>query len=296
METGNQLGEYLRARRELLLPEDAGLPATGRRRVQGLRREEAALLAGISQDHYLRLEQGLEQNPSDQVLDGLARALRLDEEATAYLHQIAHLTPGRRRDSHAPEQVSPSLVSLINSWPNQAVYVQGRFMDVLAANALAVALSPLFAPGVNSVRAAFLDPAVRELYRDWDGMAARMVADLRALIGPNVDDPALAQLVGELSLRSEEFRQLWAQQDVRPTRGGITELHHPQVGPLDLQCENLAIEGSDGQVLVILHSGPGAPSKVGFQRLAAIAAGRETAGDQKALAAPVPIESKRRAT
>src|SRR5450830_771265 len=237
MESGNRLGEYLRARREVLTPEDAGLPQTNRRRVQGLRREEAANLAGISTEDYLEIEQGRDQQPSDEVLDGLAKALQLDEHATAYLYSLAHPSTGRRRAVPGPESAPASLQHLINTWTDQAAFIQGRLMGVLAANPLATALSPIYSPGVNGLRAAFLDPTTREFNRDWEDMVSRTVAGLRALVGPDVDDPELTQLVGELSVRSADFRRLWARHDARAMGSGVTLLQHPIIGPLDLQYE-----------------------------------------------------------
>lgn len=274
MEGGNRIGEYLRARRELVRPEDVGLPDLGRRRVPGLRREELAMLAGISTDYYLRLEQGRDQHPSENVLDALGAALRLDDDATAYLHELARPAPRRRRSSRRCERAPTGIRQLVASWTDTPAYVQGRLMDVLAANPLATALSPVYVPGVNLLRAAFLDHAVRDLYRDWDAITARMVAGLRALIGPDVDDPGLAQLVGELSVRSERFRRLWARQDVKPRASGISCLDHPQVGPLELRYEKLAISATDGQVLVIYHAEPGSASAQGLALLASIAVDR----------------------
>jgi transcriptional regulator with XRE-family HTH domain len=294
MESGNRLGEYLRARREVLTPEDAGLPKTNRRRVQGLRRDETAMLAGISTDDYLRLEDGREPQPSEHVLERLAKALKLDEHATAHLHSLAHPPTGRRRAAAEPETASAGMQNLINSWTDQAAFVQGRLMDVLAANPLATALSPVLSPGENVLRAALLDPTVREFTRDWDGMVSRTVASLRALVGPDVDDPELTRLVGELSVRSADFRRLWARQDTRAKGSGITLLQHPIVGALDLQYEKLAISGTEGQVLVIAHAEPGSESEAGLRRLAAIMASDETAEVERELRAPVSIDSRRR--
>jgi transcriptional regulator with XRE-family HTH domain len=294
MESGNRLGEYLRARREILTPEDAGLPQTNRRRVQGLRRDEAAALAGISTEYYLQIEQGDDPHPSEQVLHGLAQALQLDEHATAHLHSLAHPGSGRRRAAPETERASISLQNLIASWTNQAAYVQGRLMDVLAANPLAVALSPIYTPGVNGLRAAFLDPTMREFNRDWDDMIARTVAGLRALVGPDVDDPDLTQLVGELSVRSSDFRRLWARQDVRPKSSGVALLRHPIVGPLDLHYEKLAIAGTEGQTLVILHAEPGSESAAALRRLAATVPATPAVEDERELTPPVSIDSKRR--
>jgi transcriptional regulator with XRE-family HTH domain len=169
------LGEYLRARRALVRPEDAGLPARGRRRVPGLRREELAALAGISSDYYLRLEQGRDRHPSPQIIEAVARALRLDEDATAYLHGLAQPEVAPHRGP--PERAPTSIEHLIASWRETPAFVQDRHLDILAANALASALSPVFSPGVNLVRAVFLDPEVRRLNGDgWDRVAHSAVA------------------------------------------------------------------------------------------------------------------------
>ena len=165
MASSTALGEYLRARRELVRPEDVSLPNVGRRRVPGLRREELAMLAGISSGYYLRLEQGRDHHPSAHVLNALARALQLDEYATAHLHSLSQPTVARRRTGES-ERAPESVTRLITSWSTTPAFVQGRHMDVLAANALASAVSPVFSPGVNIVQATFLDPEVRRLVGD----------------------------------------------------------------------------------------------------------------------------------
>jgi transcriptional regulator with XRE-family HTH domain len=301
MQPGNQFGEFLRARRELLTPEDVGLPATGRRRIQGLRREEAALVSGLSPEDYLRLEQGVEQNPTDDVLDALTRALKLDDDAAASLRDLARPAPGPRRESGsaaaATSEAPEGLAGLIDTWPNQVAWIEGRLTEVLAANPLALALSPQFTPGTNLMRSVFLDPAARELYTQWDGMLVATVARLRTLIGPDIDDPALAQLVGELSVRSGEFRALWGAAELPPEVDTITRLTHQQVGALELETERLSVgsgDASSGQFLVILHARPGSESETALRRLAAIASGTSPAEAQRILPAPVPIESKRR--
>jgi len=272
MDEGNSLGEFLRARRELVRPEDVGLPAMGRRRVPGLRREELAMLAGISIDYCVRLEQGRDQHPSEQVLDALAQALRLDADGTAHLYRLARPTP-RRRTSRKPERVPSGIQQLVMSWSDTPAYVQSRHLDVLLANPLATALSPIYARGVNQVRAAFLDPAVRALYRDWEKITASTVAGLRALVGDETRDARVAELVGELSVSSERFRRLWARQDVKPTSSGISHLDHPQVGPLELRYEKLAVVGTEGQVLVVYHAEPGSASEQGLALLSGLAGG-----------------------
>ncbi|GAA0390696.1 helix-turn-helix transcriptional regulator [Microbispora corallina] len=264
MATSSTLGDYLRVRRERLRPEDVGLPSGGRRRVPGLRREEVAFLAGISVEYYLRLEQGRDHNPSDQVLESIARAMRLDGDAVAYLRELARpARPAARRPSR-PERVSASVRSLIANWTTTPALVHGRYMTTLAANPLAVALSPFFAPGVNTLRAAFLEPEMRVFYRDWDEMTAKAVAYLRSVTGSLAGDPRFLELVGELSLGSDRFRTLWARHDVRQKTSGLTCLLHPQVGPLDLRYEKLALPGAPGQMLVTYHAEPGSAS---YERL-----------------------------
>jgi transcriptional regulator with XRE-family HTH domain len=265
----NLVGEYLRARRELVRPQDVGVPDLGgRRRVPGLRREEVAMLAGVSNDYYVRLEQGRDQHPSQQVLDALARALQLDGDAAAHLHRLANPPSRRRRRTARPEKVPAGIVQLIESWSQTPAYVQGRNMDVLAVNPLATALAPYYIKGENLVRAAFLDPRVRDMYRDWEHVTETTVAGLRALIGPDVDDPRLNELVGELSVRSERFRQLWARHDARPKRRGTTRIDHPLVGSLELSYEKLPIPDTDRQTLGVYHAAPGSASAQALALLA----------------------------
>ncbi|BBA96456.1 putative DNA-binding protein [Actinacidiphila reveromycinica] len=264
MDTVGELGAYLRARRERLRPQDVELPPGTRRRVPGLRREEVALLAGISVEYYLRLEQGRDQRPSDQVLDSLARALRLDADAEGYLRTLARpRPPAARRRPTRPERVGPGLRALIDQWTTTPATVVGRSLTTLAANPLAVALNPYFAPGVGTLRAAFLEPGMRAYYRDWETMTAKTVAHLRSMVA-GVDDPRVLELIGELSLRSERFRTLWARQDVRVKASGVTLLRHPQVGDLDLHYEKLALPEAPGQMLVTYHAQPGTAS---YERL-----------------------------
>jgi transcriptional regulator with XRE-family HTH domain len=269
----NALGAYLRARRDLVRPQDVGLIAGGRRRVPGLRREELAMLAGISSDYYLRLEQGRDQHPSAQILDALATALRLDAAATAHLHQLAR--PRARRSPRArAEGVLAGIAQLIDQFPMPA-YVCGRYMDVLAANALARALSPNFTPGRNLLRQVFLDPGDRELHLDWERATAGVVGGLRAAAGADPADPRLAALVGELSIRSDRFRTLWARADVGHRRDGTSHMLHPKVGELHLRREKLHIPGADGQQLIIYHAQPGTDSAQALALLGSIAATEE---------------------
>ncbi len=226
------------------------------------------MLAGVSADYYIRLEQGRDQHPSPQVLDALARALQLDEGATAHLHGLAEPPTRRRRRSIRPERVPAAITQLIMSWPTTPAYVFGRYLDVLAANPLATALAPWFTVGENLVKGAFLDPRRRELRPDWERSLAGTVAALRANVGPDIDDPRLTELVGELSLRSEEFRQLWARHDAQPKGSGTSVMHHPQVGHLELSYTKLPIPDTDRQTLSIYHAAPNSPSERALALLA----------------------------
>jgi transcriptional regulator with XRE-family HTH domain len=255
----NLIGEYLRARRELIRPEDVGLRDTSHRRVPGLRRDELAMLAGISTEYYTRLEQGRDRRPSPQVLDAIARALGLDEDATAHLHTLGAPETPRRRPR--PERVRPGMQPLLDAWHHTPAYVQGPFQDVLATNRLAIALSPIFTPGTNILRAVLLDPAVQEFTPGWQNRVGSLVAALRVMAGPDVDDPRLTDLVGELSVKSDLFRRLWSRHDAKPHPGdGLHRLRHPIVGDLDLYYEKFAVTGTDGQLLVVYHAEPGSPS------------------------------------
>jgi transcriptional regulator with XRE-family HTH domain len=259
MSTSGPLGEYLRARRDLVQPEDAGLPRQARRRVPGLRREELAMLAGISGDYYLRLEQGKDLHPSAQVLDALARALQLDDASTEYLHRLTQQHPRVKKPSRA-ERVPVGILQLLETMDRTPAFVQNKYMDVLASNTIAPALSPNFVAGTNLLMAAFLDPADSKLFQEWDQVAEDVVAGLRSLVGDEIDSPRVAEMVGELSMRSKRFRELWARHDVRPKTGGKRRLNHPLVGPIELRHEKLLITGTSGQMLVVYHAEPGSTS------------------------------------
>ncbi|GGM05053.1 transcriptional regulator [Nakamurella endophytica] len=266
----NALGEFLRARRELLDPADEGLRVLGVRRTPGLRREEVATLAGISADYYLRLEQGRDRNPSAQVVQALARVLRLDAAATDYLSDLAtaRRPPPRRRET------VPAGIRQLLEVVGLPAFVESRMFDVLAANHLASVLSPAIRIGENRLRSVFLDPAEQALYPDWADASAGMVASFRASLGTDVDDPRIAQLVGELSLASDRFRRLWARHDVRALAGGAMRMDHPVAGRLDLRREKLPVGGTDGQLLVLYHAEPGSPSA---EALATLSAGTDAA-------------------
>jgi transcriptional regulator with XRE-family HTH domain len=264
------LGSFLRARREQVSPEQVGLPGGGRRRTPGLRREELATLAGISSDYYLRIEQGRDRSPSVPVLEAVARVLLLDPVETAYLLSLT--SPHTRKPARrASRQVPEGTLVLLGSLPVPA-FVEDRYLEVLASNQLAVALSPNMRVGVNRLLAAFLDPAERQLHENWDQATASAVGQLRATMGARADDPQLTALVGELSVKSERFRRLWARQDVAAPVGGPAVLHHPEVGEMALYREKLQISGTDGQVLVIYHPEPGTPSAERMALLGSLAA------------------------
>ncbi|WP_369130738.1 helix-turn-helix domain-containing protein [Modestobacter roseus] len=279
----NLIGEYLRARREQVRPDDVGITATGSRRVPGLRRDELAMLAGISSEYYTRLEQGRDRHPSAQVLDAVARALGLDAASTTHLHDLADPAPRRRRAPRRTERVRPSVARLLATWDRTPAFVQGRHLDVLAANPLAVALSPLFQPGTNLLRSFLLAPGA-ELGPAREATAAQLVAILRNAAGPDVDDPHLTELVGELSVRSELFRRLWARHDVRRhPGGGVYRVAHPQVGDLELRYDKFTVADAEDQVLVVYQAEPGSRSAEALTLLSSLAA-----VDQAGLASTVP--------
>lgn len=251
----NTLGEYLRARRGLVTPQQAGIPELGVRRVPGLRREEVAMLAGISADYYLRLERGRDRNPSTQVLESIARVLRLDDDHIAYLMTLAADKLRRSRRRPRKETVPPGMVQLLASLA-QPAYIEGRYFDILASNSLAAALSPRFTVGGNQLRDMFLDPAEQALYPDWKNSTQCLIANLRQSVGTDIDDPRFIELAGELSLASPRFRELWARHDVKGQYGSPMRFDHPQVGELTLNRERLSIGEADDLKLVVFHPDP----------------------------------------
>jgi DNA-binding XRE family transcriptional regulator len=264
MTTGDALGEYLRLRRGQVRPEDVGLVPGPRRRVEGLRREELAALAGISADYYLRIEQGRNAHPSPQILDALARALRMDAAASAHLHQLAR---GDRPVHTGVEHVSDDVLSLLGQLSVPA-FVAGRCLDCLASNSLAQALSPNFVPGRNLLRQLFLDPAERRLHLDWDEVTAGVVGGLRQIAGGEAADPRLDAIVDELSATSERFQLLWFRADVGYRPAGTSHVQHPRVGELHLRRNRFPIPDSDGQHLQIYHAAPGSDAAAKLAQLA----------------------------
>jgi transcriptional regulator with XRE-family HTH domain len=285
----NALGEYLRARRELVNPTDAGLRVVGVRRTPGLRREEVATLAGISADYYLRLEQGRDRNPSPQVLEALAAVFGLDATATQYLLSLPGARPSRRR--RLRREVVPAGIRQLLDALTLPAFVESRMFDALAANRFATALSPSVRPGENRLRSVFLDDDERELHPDWQQATGGMVASFRASISTEVDDPRIVDLVGELSLASEQFRRLWARHDVKALAGAPARMRHPQVGELELRREKLPIGDSGGQLLVIYHAEPGSDSARSLALLGSLAATEATSEERRRR--PLPTSSDR---
>jgi transcriptional regulator with XRE-family HTH domain len=262
----SELGRFLRARRAAIRPESVGLAERGQRRVPGLRRDELALLCGISIEYYVRLEQGRDQNPSKQVLDALATALRLDEEATVHLYRLARPVPSRRKATESA--AAPALCRLIDSWPGTPAVVTGSLSTVLASNALARLLTPLHRPGTNLLRACFLDPERRTTHPDWDAETEDKAAMLRAAVGAlGEEDPALNALVEELSAGSARFRDLWRRHEIKARARGVARFEPPRVGELELSYERFAVlgepgpvPGTAGQYLVMFQAEPGSAS------------------------------------
>jgi transcriptional regulator with XRE-family HTH domain len=268
-----ELGQFLKSRRALVRPEDVGLQAYGRRRVPGLRREELAQLAGVSVDYYVRLEQGRAGHPSEGVLDAIARALRLDDTERIHLFDLTR--PVRRRRASPTERVRPEVRRLLDALPGLPAMVIGRRMDVLAWNQLAAALivdwGTLPREHRNSARHFFLDEGARDLYVDWEESARATVGWLRLAAGRHPDDAGLAELIGELSMRSEDFRRLWPRHDVREKTHGTKRLQHPIVGPLTLDYESLSLSGDGDQTLVLYTAEPGSESETALRLLGSVA-------------------------
>ena len=260
------LGAYLRACRERVSPADVGLAGLGPRRVAGLRREEVALLAGISANYYLRLEQGRDRHPSAQVLEALARALRLDATETAHLLALGQ---PRAKDVAGARLVTvPASISQLLQTLNLPAWVQDEHFDVAASNAMACALSPALRAGRNRLLSVFLDPDERALFADWEVVAGHLVASFRASVAADADDLRTTELVNELSARDARFRDLWARYDVasRVDRPPV-RFTHPVVGPLTLTRDNLAIDGPDVLRLMVYHAAPGSGDLVKLAQL-----------------------------
>ncbi|MEV5978045.1 helix-turn-helix transcriptional regulator [Streptomyces sp. NPDC052114] len=268
-----ELSEFLRTRRARLQPQDVGLPDFGRhRRVPGLRREELAQLAGVSVAYYTRLEQGNGRNVSGEVLDAIARALRLTDAEHNHLTHLAKPKTLKKKKSARPQPMRPALQQLLDSIHDVPAYVVGRRSDILGWNALAAALfgdwAELAPKDRNWARICFLDERARDLFVDWEQKASDMVSYLRMDAGCYPNDPQLSSLVGELSVKSEEFRSLWATHDVREKGHGSKRMRHPLVGELTLSYETLRLPDDCDQSLVMYHAEPGSASAQALRLLA----------------------------
>ncbi len=278
-----ELSEFLRTRRARLQPADVGLPDFGRhRRVPGLRREELAQLAGVSVAYYTRLEQGNGRNVSGEVLDAIARALRLTDAEHSHLTHLARPTDHKKKRAGRPQRVRPALLQLVDALDGVPAYVVGRRSDILGWNRMAAALfgdwGALPQQERNWARICFLHEGARELFVDWDQKASDMVSFLRMEAGCFPNDPRLSALVGELSVKSEEFRRLWATHDVREKGHGVKRLRHALVGELTLSYETLRLPDDHDQSLVTYHAEPGSESEVGLRLLASWGTGRGVVG------------------
>jgi transcriptional regulator with XRE-family HTH domain len=268
MDATGDIREFLTSRGEKITPEQAGLAAYGRnRRVKGLRREEVAILAGISVEYYTRFERGNASGASEEVLEGVARALQLDEAERSHLFDLvraANATSRPTRRTPSQERVRPTVQRILDSITAPA-YVRNGRLDLLAADALGQALyAPLFedpSGTPNMARFLFLSPRATDFFQNWDGVANDAVAILRAEAGRDPYDKLLTNLVGELSTRSGEFRVRWAAHNVKFHRTGAKTLHHPVVGDLSLDYEALDLPGDIGQRILVYSAEPGSPSQ-----------------------------------
>ncbi|MVO83469.1 helix-turn-helix domain-containing protein [Streptomyces sp. p1417] len=268
-----ELSEFLRTRRARLQPHDVGLPSYGRhRRVPGLRREELAQLAGVSVAYYTRLEQGNGRNVSGEVLDSIARALRLSEAEHAHLTHLAKPTAHKKKKATRAQHLRPELQHLMDAMEGVPAYLLGRRSEILGWNRMAAALfgdwGELPREERNWARLTFLNASMRELFHEtWEQKASDIVSFLRMEAGCYPDDPRLSALVGELSVKSPEFRGLWATHDVKEKSHGVKRLRHPVVGELTLSFEVLRLPDDHDQSLVTYHAEPASPSAEGLALL-----------------------------
>jgi transcriptional regulator with XRE-family HTH domain len=267
MPSKHPLGDYLRARRELLRPADVGLvEGTGPRRVAGLRRSEVAVLAGISTEYYVKLEQGQEARPTDQVLDALSRALKLDVTARSYLHSLAR--PADRRIQPVASPTVERTKWLIDSWPMTAAMIMSRHCDIVAANTLMTALIPSYTSGRNSLVVLLTNPEMRELYSDWEGLSMRSVALMRSQVALDPSRVRAQQVIAQLTRDSERFRELWHRHDILGMTEGTHPMVHPVVGELSLHYAHYPLVGSDGHSVFLYYAEPGTASERALATLA----------------------------
>jgi transcriptional regulator with XRE-family HTH domain len=283
------LREFLASRRAKVTPQQAGLPTYGgHRRVPGLRREEVALLAGVSVEYYTRFERGNAQGVSDSVLEALVRALQLNEAERAHLFDLARAASSTARTRRRPAQqrVRPGVQQLLDAMTDVPAFVQNGRLDLLAANTLGRALyadlydgdlgGPAGRPP-NHARFTFLDPRAVDFYPDWNKAAGDGVALLRTEAGRNPDDRVLTELIGELTTRSSTFSALWATHNVRWHTTGTKHFHHRVVGDLSLAYEGLELTADPGQLLITYTAEPGSPSQQALRFLASWATSDEPA-------------------
>ncbi|MEV7423883.1 MULTISPECIES: helix-turn-helix domain-containing protein [unclassified Streptomyces] len=278
-----ELADFLRARRTRLRPQDVGLEPGPRRRVAGLRREELALLAGVSADYYQRMEQGRDVRPSEQVLDALARALNFTTEESRYLHSLAAAarTPARGPRRHEPEVVPPTTLRLLRTLSSPAVVV-GRFLDVLTWNPLAGALLGEFTQRPRAERnllSLLLHPEADQACPERAATVAELTAMLRAQVAAEPGHPRAVELVGELAVRSDEFAAIWARHDVAETTRGRMRVNHPLVGEVNLDWDAYPMPGAPGPVLIVYTAEEGGPDAERLTLLAGLLAAPGRAAD-----------------
>lgn len=266
----NELGDYLRARRAQVTPDDVDLPSYGQRRVKGLRREEVAMLAGLSVDYYTRLEQGRERRPSPAVVDALAAALRLPEDGRGHLFRLAGLSP--RQLTGSTIHVDPALLQLMSMWPHNPALVYSRAYDVLAANAIADAMFEQWAHSKNLMHVVFTDPRARSFYAEWPTVARDSVAGFRHGYGQAPGDPRIRAVLAELLECSPDFAELWTRHDARGKTAQQKKFRHPEVGEMTLTMQTFDVRSSPGQELVVYHAEPGSTSSDALALLGALAA------------------------
>ena len=287
MNPQGDIREFLTSRRARLTPDKAGLPAYGgTRRVPGLRREEVAMLAGVSVDYYNRLERGRISGASDAVLEALADALQLDEAERVHLFDLARRSAGTsaRRRSARPATIRPVVQQVLDAITDAPAWVRNARFDHLAHNQMARALySPALADPrrpANSARFIYRDPAAQDFFVDWERAADDIAAMLRSEAGRHPHDQKLQDLIGELSTRSEDFRRRWAAHDVRFHRTGVKQLHHPVVGEMELSFEAMTLSSDPDLTLLVYAAAPDTPSADALRMLATWAATEEApAGD-----------------